>query len=402
MAAGRPTAPIAKDKLAAVLEPFGRSRTLPSEAYLDPAVFAWEAEHFFRRRWVCVGRSGDVPDPGDQRAVELPDRSVLLVRDRDRTLRGFANVCRHRGHELLPCGGSASARAITCPYHSWSYGLTGELIAAPNMNEVAAFERSAFPLLALATEEWHGYVFVNVSGDAGPLADQLGSLDSLVANFDLGSLVTMARHDYVIEANWKIIGENYNECYHCPSIHPELCAVSPPDSGQDFEGVGAWVGGWQEFVGDGVTMSLDGSSHGRPIPGLTPRESSTVCYIAVFPNLLISLHPDYVMTHRLRPLTPGTTRVECSWAFPRSAADLDGFDPAYAVDFWDITNRQDFQACESVQRGIATDGWPPGPIAPVEGTLYRWDTMLANGYLGNGLVPGSNADVEAVEFVGLD
>jgi glycine betaine catabolism A len=401
MAAARPLAPIAKDELTAVLRPFGQSRMLPRQAYLDPAVFAWEAEHFLRRRWVCVGRGEDVPAPGDQRAVELSDGSVLLVRGRDGTLRGFANVCRHRGHELLPCSGSAHGRAVTCPYHSWSYGLTGELIAAPNMNEVAEFDRADFPLLGLATEEWHGYVFVNASGDAGPLADQLGSLDRLVDNFAMASLVTMARHEYVIEANWKILGENYNECYHCPSIHPELCAVSPPDSGQDFEGVGAWVGGWQEFVGDGQTMSLDGSSPGRPIEGLTRRESATVCYIAVFPNLLISLHPDYVMTHRFRPLTPGTTHVECSWAFPPSTVQLDGFDPSYAVDFWDITNRQDFRACESVQRGIAVGNWPSGPIAPVEGTLYRWDTMLANGYLGNGLVPGSNAEVEDVEFVGL-
>jgi glycine betaine catabolism A len=389
MAMSVPMAPIAREKLDAVLQPFGRSRMLPREAYLDDAVLAWESEHFFRRRWVCVARGEDVSAAGDQRAVRLGRDSVVLVRSRDGVLRGFANACRHRGHELLPCGGSTSARAITCPYHAWSYGLEGGLIAAPNMKEVPDFDPSGYGLFELATAEWHGYVFVNASGDAGPLADQVGSVGRVLEPYGLGSLVTKARHEYVVASNWKVIADNYNECYHCSSIHPELCAVSPPTSGQDLEGDGAWVGGWMDLTEGGETMSLDGTSRGEPIAGLDPREASTVAYLDVFPNLLISPHPDYVMTHRLTPLTPGTTHVECSWAFPRSAVDRDGFDPSYAVDFWDITNKQDFDACESVQRGVAAPEWVPGPIAPMEGAVYRMATLLAHGYLGEPLVAES-------------
>ncbi len=374
-------APIDPAKLAPVLLPFGESRLLPREAYVDPEVFAWETEHFLRRRWMCVARSEELPESGDQRAVRIGTESALLVRGADGALRAFSNVCRHRGHELLPCDASASGRAIVCPYHAWGYGLDGSLKAAPNFRDVAAFDPAEFPLLGLGCEEWHGYVFVNVSGDAGPLAEQLGDLDRIVAPYDIASLVTLARHEYVVESNWKVLSENYNECYHCTSIHPELCAVSPPDSGYDYEGEGAWVGGSMWLVDGGETMSLDGKSHGDPIPGVAHESRPTVGYINVFPNLLVSVHPDYVMTHKLTPLGPGSTHIECTWAFPRTSAEREGFDPAYAVDFWDITNRQDWDACEGVQRGLSARGWTPGPIAPEETAVYEFDTLVANGYL---------------------
>jgi len=374
-------APIEPAKLAPVLLPFGESRVLPREAYVDDDVFAWEAEHFQRRQWICVARSEEVAQGGDQLAVRVGAETALLVRGQDGTLRAFANVCRHRGHELLPCGEARNARAVVCPYHAWGYGLDGGLKGAPNFRNVPGFDAGEFPLLGLACEEWHGYVFVNVSGDAGPLADQLGDLGRIVAPYDIASLVTLAKHDYVVEANWKVLSENYNECYHCTSIHPELCRVSPPDSGYDYEGEGVWVGGSMWLVDDGETMSLDGKSHGDTIPGVVGEPRPTVGYIDVFPNLLISVHPDYVMTHKLTPLSAGATHIECTWAFPRSSAERSGFDPSYAVDFWDITNRQDWDACEGVQRGLTARGWTPGPIAPEETAVYEFDTLVARGYL---------------------
>jgi Rieske 2Fe-2S family protein len=383
-------APISPTALAKVLLPFGESRLLPREAYTDQAVFDWEQEHFLRKRWVCVGRSEDLPASGDQRAVSVGKDSVLLVRGDDGTLRAFANACRHRGHELLPCDGAAKGRAIVCPYHAWTYALDGTLIAAPNFRDVPSFDATEFPLMGVPTQEWHGYIFLNASGDAGPLEDQLGALDDVVGSYDMANLVTLARHDYVIDSNWKVLSENYNECYHCPTIHPELCAVSPPDSGGDYDGAGAWVGGWMDLMDGGQTMSLSGASEGVLIEGLPAELVHTVGYVDVFPNLLISVHPDYVMSHRLTPLSATATRIECTWAFPRSVAERPGFDPSYAVDFWDLTNRQDWGACESVQRGLASPTWVPGPIAPMESTVYRLETLFAHGYLDHPLVPNSS------------
>ena len=383
-------APIAPSALATVLLPFGESRLLPREAYTDPEVFAWEAERFLRERWVCVARGEEVAASGDQKAISVGKEAVLLVRGEDGTVRAFSNVCRHRGHELLPCDSSVRGRAIVCPYHAWGYGLDGSLKAAPNFRDVAGFDRAEFPLLGIACEEWHGYVFLNMSGDAAPVAEQLRSLEPIVAAYGIADLVTKDRHEYVVDSNWKVLSENYNECYHCPTIHPELCAVSPPDSGGDYDGAGAWVGGWMDLKEGGQTMSLSGASQGPRIQGLPDEHAHTVGYVDVFPNLLISVHPDYVMSHRLTPLSPTATRIECTWAFPKAAAEQADFDPSYAVDFWDITNRQDWGACESVQRGLASPTWVPGPIAPMESTVYRLETLFAHGYLGHPLVPNSS------------
>jgi Rieske 2Fe-2S family protein len=165
-------------------------------------------------------------------------------------------------------------------------------------------------------------------------------------------------------------------------IHPELCRVSPPESGENLEQAGNWIGGWMDLREDAQTMSLDGHSGGTAIARLDEHEKRTVMYVAVLPNLLISLHPDYVMTHLLTPLSPDRTRIRCSWAFPAEVANAEGFDPAYAVDFWDLTNRQDWSACESVQRGLSSPHFRPGPLAPGEDAVHQWVTMIGRLYQG--------------------
>jgi glycine betaine catabolism A len=375
------SSPVSADALAASLKPFGQSVMLPPEAYTSAEVFAWEQQNFFRG-WQCVGRSADIPERGSQRAERVGDSTVLLARAKDGTLRGFANVCRHRAHELLPAGGSATTRAITCPYHAWSYGLDGQLIAAPGYQDQPSFNTGDYTLRAIRTHEWRGYVFVDPSGEAPEFTEWIGDLDGQLAEHQPENLVVRASHEYVVKANWKVISENYQECYHCPMIHPELSSVSPPDSGENWDLPGAWVGGWQDIRTGLTTMSLDGHSDGLPIPGVTGERLHTVNYLGVFPNLLISLHPDYVMTHRMVPLSAGETWVECTWSFPREAIEAEGFDPAYAVDFWDITNQQDWTACESVQRGLSSGAASPGPLSPEEEAVYYFVTLVARGYSG--------------------
>ena len=378
-------APLNPADLAASLKPFGQSVMLPAAAYTSQEVFEWENNHFFSG-WQCIGRSADIAEPGMQRADQVGPTTALLVRGDDGQLRAFANVCRHRNHEILPCGGSAKGKAITCPYHSWSYRLDGDLFSAAGYRDMAGFDMADFPLHALRVQEWLGWSVLDVSGNGGDFADHVAGLDERVANYAPERLVVQGRHEYVIEANWKIITENYQECYHCPSIHPELCAVSHSDSGENYVGErGAWVGGWQDLREHAATMSLDGHSDGVAIPGLTDHEKRTIDYIGLFPNLLISLHPDYVMTHRAIPLGPNRTWVECTWAFPPEAIESPTFDPAYAIDFWDITNRQDWAACESVQRGLESGHAVPGPLSPDEDAVYYFITMVARGYLGQSL-----------------
>ena len=359
----------------------GHSRTLPAEAYTSQGVFDWEVEHFFEAGWVCVGRADELAQPGDQKAFRIGREGILVVRDQDGNLNGFYNTCRHRGHELLEPGTSRNLRAIKCPYHAWVYQLDGSLGAAPRFGDLDGFDKAEYPLIAARIHEWHGWIFVNADGFAPEFASYVGNLSELVPAWEPERLFVAATHGYVIEANWKTITENYHECYHCPSIHPELCVVTPPDSGENYPHDGLWVGGSMVLKDFAATMSLTGESAGVPIRGLNAKQLREVYYFGLFPNLLLSLHPDYIMTHRFEPLGPGRSKVECQWLFPPEAKDHPGFTPDYASEFWDITNKEDWLACESVYRGLQSGGFRQGPFAWSEDEVHIFMAMVAQGYL---------------------
>lgn len=376
---------------------------LPPLAYTSEDVFAWEQRHSILGGWSCVGRAAEVGAPGDQRAISVGRSGVLVIRGSDGRLRAFANTCRHRGHELLACGEQCNRAIVVCPYHAWSYRLDGTLRsrrgeelrgedatviasgdAAVGRGAATHLERAELGLTELGCAEWNGFVFVDVGGTAPPFAEHVAGLDQIVAPYEIGRLVVGASHRYVVEANWKILNENYQECYHCPLIHPELCRVSPPESGENYVHPmeGAWVGGWQDLAPGAETMSLDGSTKAAPLRGLDARRRRIIDYVGIFPNLLVSMHPDFVMTHLMTPLGATTTEVECAWLFAPEEVDREGFDPDFAVEFWDLTNRQDWRACESVQRGLASPRSAPGPFSSVEDAVYQFVTMVARGYTG--------------------
>jgi phenylpropionate dioxygenase-like ring-hydroxylating dioxygenase large terminal subunit len=377
--------PIEQARLQGVLAPFGASTGLPGEAYTSAETFAWELRRFFQDSWVCVGRAADLPRPGDRRAVEAGGETALLVRDAEGTLRAFFNVCRHRGHELLQAGETASEERIACPYHGWEYALDGRLRAAPRLGRRTSFQVGEHGLAPMRLEVWQGWIFLNPSGQAPRLTDYLGNLDEYVGAHAPAGLRSAARQTYLVRANWKLIGENYHECYHCPQIHPELCRVTPSDSGDNYSPTGAWVGGSMDLMEHAQTMSMSGESGGVPLPGLSGRQRRQVYYLGLFPNLYLSLLPDYVLTHRVEPIGPDSSRVECDYLFSPEALEREGFDPSYATEFWDVTNREDWAACESVQRGVSSRAFIPGPISGPEDAVYQFVTMVADGYV-NGRV----------------
>ncbi|MFF5363782.1 aromatic ring-hydroxylating dioxygenase subunit alpha [Streptomyces scabiei] len=379
---GPVSAPLDPVGLNPVLEEnLSEARTLPVDAYLSPGVLAWEREHLFEAAWVCVGRSDQIAQPGDQKAIRVGTQGILLTRDQDGRAHAFHNTCRHRGHELLAEGACANRRAVSCPYHAWVYGLDGELRSATRFMDTQNFDTKAWPLLPLGVTEWFGWLFVNASGDAPGFQQWVGNLTEVAGPWLNGTLVTGATHTYTRETNWKLVLENYLECYHCPSIHPELCRVSPPETARGYAHTGMWIGGPMELRDEAQTMSLDGRSGGERIPGLTDEQARRVTYFSLAPNLLITLQPDYVMTHRLTPLSPGRTVVECSWLFPEHVATRPDFDPSFASDFWDITNEQDLAACESVYRGMQSEGFRPGPFDEREDAVRAFQAQVAEAYL---------------------
>jgi Rieske 2Fe-2S family protein len=380
-----PPSPVTAAEVAAVRQPVERASLLPPRVFHDPEVFAWEQEAWFARSWTCVGREEDVARPGEYLLASIAGEGVIVVRGRDEVLRAFHNVCRHRG-SLLVTEPHGSLVRFQCPYHAWTYELDGTLRRAKHTDELEAFDIADQGLVSAPLERWQGFLFVSLEPD-GPLADQLADLPGHVERFGIVDLRRARRMEYDVAANWKVIAENYSECYHCPGVHPQLNRLTPYDQGQNLESEGPWAGGWMELVGTADTMSVDGLTHGRPpLPGIAPEDERRIHYFVLWPNLLLSLHPDYVMTHRVEPVSPGRSRVICEWLFhPDTMARAD-FDPSDAVGFWDLTNRQDWRVCELQQQGTASRAYRPGRYSYMEDMVHAFDLMVADRYAADGVV----------------
>ena len=184
----------------------------------------------------------------------------------------------------------------------------------------------------------------------------------------------MARRiDYDVRANWKLMFENYSECFHCSPVHPTLVKLSPADSGANDLTAGAFLGGYMEVKPDYGSLTLSGNACAVPVGDLHGKEQHRVYYYSIYPNMLLSLHPDYVMVHTFWPESPDRTRIECEWLFHPDAETLPGFNPDDGVDFWDRTNREDWHICELSQSGVASRAYTPGPYSPRESISAAFD-----------------------------
>ncbi len=369
--------------------PVDEAHLLPPRVFHDADVFEFEQERWFARTWLCVGREEDVAEPGTYLLARAAGESVAILRGRDGTVRAFHNVCRHRGSTLLDepaTGRAAKLVRIQCPYHAWIYDLDGSLSRAPHTDEIADFEAADQGLFPVRLETWQGFLFINLDPGAAPLRDHLADLPEALGSYPIGSLRRARRIEYDVAANWKVIGENYSECYHCPGVHPQLNRLSPYDRGWNLESKGPWTGGWMELVDAADTMSTDGASHGRPaLDGIGAENLRRVYYVVLWPNLLLSLHPDYVMTHRVWPVDAERSRVVCDWLFdPRTIAQP-GFDPSDAIDFWDLTNRQDWAVCARQQEGTRSRAYVPGRYSLMEDMVHAFDLMVADRYADDGV-----------------
>jgi Rieske 2Fe-2S family protein len=345
-------------------------KTLPSEYYRSPEIYARERERIFCREWTCVGRESELPGPGSSKVLDVAGESILLVRNEAGSLRGFFNVCRHRGAQLcgtaLPGraseGGVVGGKRIRCPYHSWTYSLDGELLATPY---IEGLDRSKLSLYPVGVASWGGFIFVHLTpAGAKPLNEQLGEIPARTERYPLARLSVGHTINYDVAANWKIIVENYNECYHCGGVHPELCDIVPAfrrNGGNDLQ----WAQGIPHRDG-AYTFTHSGRTAREPFAGLNEAERLRHFGEVLYPNLFISLSCDHVAAFILKPRGPERTLIECQFLFAPEAIASAGFDPSDAVEFWDITNRQDWAICESVQRGIASRPHQHGYYAPME------------------------------------
>lgn len=381
-----PPSPVTADEVAAVRRPTLEARMLPPRVFHDPEVFVWEQEAWFARGWICVGREEDAAETGAYFLTAVAGESVIVVRGDDGALCAFFNVCRHRGATLLsePCGRLVR---FQCPYHAWVYDLAGRLRQPRHTEPLRDFVLEEHSLVPVRLSTWQGFVFLDLSGEEPPLGDVLDDLPATLARYDLAGLRRARRIEYDVRANWKAIVENYEECYHCPGVHPQLNRITPYDLGDYLPSRGPWLGSWMEVVGDYETLSTDGATHGRPeVPGTEEGDRQRIYYFVVWPNLLLSLHPDYLMAHLLFPVAPGQTRILCDWYVAPDAFLAPDFDPSDAIDFWDLTNRQDWEVCERQQAGTASRAYTAGRYSAIESSVHGFDLMVADRYAGDGQV----------------
>jgi Rieske 2Fe-2S family protein len=351
---------------------FGQ-RTLPREVFVSDAIFATERERVFGASWLLVGHASDVADAGDYFVHDVDRESVIVLRDSAGALRAFHNHCRHRGSRLCAQASGRFGTTIQCPYHAWTYALDGALRDVPVMTDVDGFDTADFPLHPVALETWQGFIFINLAASPRPFADAMPGLASRFAHRDTAALRSAHRRSYDVAANWKLIFHNFSECYHCPTVHPLLNGLTPfRDSENDLD-EGAVLGGPMTMRNPDGSMTIGGARCADAFAELSPAERARVYYYTLFPSAFVSFHPDYVLLHRAQAIAVDRTRITCDWFFAPEAFAKPGFDATPAIEFWDLTNRQDWTLCENTQRGVASRAWTPGPYSELESQLAAFD-----------------------------
>jgi Rieske 2Fe-2S family protein len=350
--------------------------TLPAEYYVDVNYFKREMDALFGRMWICAGRTEQVERSGQFFVREVVGESLIVTRSPSAEVRAFYNVCRHRGTKLCPEMTGVFAGSIQCPYHAWTYDLDGRLIGAPHMDEVPHFRKEEYPLHQVHADVWDGHIFLNLSSDPGALGAQLADLPAKFRPWQMEQLRLGHRIVYDVKANWKLLIQNYSECLHCPNLHPALNKLSHYLSGENEPLRATYMGGRMDLRPGVATLSMDGTCPREFLPGLSEGDQRRVYYYAIFPNMLLSLHPDYMLVHTLWPMAPDRTVNICEWHFHPQTLATAGFTAADAIEFWDMTNRQDWHVCELSQAGIGSRAYTPGPYSNREDLLYAFDRMI--------------------------
>lgn len=372
-----------------VVSHLDRGLALPGDLYTDDDLFAQEMTGIFGRQWLYAGHVSQLPAAGDFITVEVGDESGIVVRGRDGEISGLLNVCRHRGARLVdePCG---NRRKLVCPYHQWAYDHDGTLKGAPRMPE--GFDKDAYPLKRLHTAVWHGLVFVNFA--AGPTEDLDGLLDEpfeLMQPYDIAAAKIAHTETYDVAANWKLVWENSQECYHCNANHPEFIrtfdnasfaatTLAPERSYADDRRMQC---GRFPLKAGAVSLTMTGQpASRRPLGAFADRAEPYTASVHLKPGFAAVFSPDYGVVVTDVPVDARTTRVRVQWlVHPDAEAGAD-----YELDdllrVWDQTNRQDWELCRSVQLGVQSAGFEPGPLSldetSVAGFYYSYARMLGS------------------------
>ncbi len=345
--------------------------SLGRDDYLAPEVFEHERQVIFHRGWYLALRA-DALEPGGRSVVDVVGDSVLVTRSLDGALHAFANTCRHRGARLCDEGARSGQGSLMCPYHAWTYALDGRLISTPHLDTSDA-DRAELGLWRVGVAEWEGFVFVSVAADPPPFEAWLAANAPellKIERFGFHGLVTGARTVSVVQANWKVLVENYLECLHCTRVHPELVDLIP-----------TYRSGWSydpDRPDGGVQIGGDSFSHsgrsGLPLlPGVEGVDVDSYFGATVFPNGFVDVTGTSAIISFLHPRSPGRTDVVTEYLFaPDTVAD-ERFDPSQIVEFSELVAAQDYGVCERVQLGVASSRFTTGVLSDKDDLVIDWD-----------------------------
>jgi glycine betaine catabolism A len=361
------------------------ARTMPGRFYTSPAVFEREQEYLLDKHWLCVGRAESIREPGEYFLQAIGRESIIILRDRKGKVRGFYNMCRHRGTRICEVAHGRFGETIQCPYHAWTYSTEGKLIGAPHMQEAEDFDKAEYPLKSVAVHQWEGFIFIHLGANPEPFESALAPLLGRFDRFNLTSLRIGKRIEYDVRSNWKLVFQNYSECLHCPVIHPELSNLMPYTSGANDLIEGHVLGGYMVISAPNKSMTMTGRACGLHLGELSGEDLQRAYYYTIFPNLMLSIHPDYVVYYTLWPQEVGRTKVVCEWMFHPDSFGRPDFNPEDAVEFWDTTNKQDWHITEMSFAGISSRAYEPGPYSPRESVPAAWDRSFLEAIDGSSL-----------------
>jgi len=364
-------------------------QSLPVSYYLDDAHYERELQAIWYRNWVYVCRADSLGQTRTFRTIEFGTQSILVLRDENGDLQAFHNTCRHRGSVLCTENeGRLRSKAIICPYHNWTYSLQGELKRTPSKHCPEGFDKQNFPLYKVAIDEWNGFIFVNLAGDdAGPLTESFQQDSADLTNWPLNSLKLGHTYRKTMACNWKIFWENFNECLHCPSVHPDLCKMVPiygraymdpaedpnwPDNqdSTDPKITGGMAKGAQ-------TWTFDGQTVGKPFADLSEQERKAgYHYVVNCPSVFIAAHVDYVRLVRLLPLGPEKTELQVEWLFSEETLADKSIDIEKAAGFAKLVMQQDAFVSELNQKGLHCIQHKQGVLMAEEYDVYNFQNWV--------------------------
>jgi phenylpropionate dioxygenase-like ring-hydroxylating dioxygenase large terminal subunit len=378
------------------------NHSLQQPFYTDPEIFQLEWEKIWRKQWLYAGTTAEIPKSGDFFTYQLQKDSVIVVRGNHGEVYAHHNSCRHRG-SLICLEERGNATRLVCPYHQWLYDRDGRLLKARSMP--ADFKKEDHGLQPVHVRVLQGFIFISLAEVAPDFTQMERDFQPFLSPFMIDDAKVAHRAKYILRTNWKLIAENFRECYHCGPAHPEYCgAVIGADMLESADATLAEkIPLWQQkglatetvpFVGDSAhfairyplrngikSYSLDGKEVAIPM-GRHKDYDAGVLGMVVYPNWWMDAVSDYMWTMRLTAINASTTVLDLSWLVDKDAVEGRDYTLDRLIEFWKITGEQDWKLCENNFKGIESSAYRPGPYAPAETDVAEYITWYL-GKMGN-------------------